>query len=309
MSVVLTILGILGKILLILLAVVLVLLLLVLFFPFTYRGTIHKQEEEYWIRGKAGWLFHALHVNGEVKNATSPDVDVRVFGISLLPLLRGKKEKKETRAARKAQEQGRSIRKQAAIRPSIEPGERKAPAMEVTVIAKKYPSLGERMSARLRAWLGRIRKKCKALREMLRKAIQWKEYLQSPSFSRAYEAIRKDGFPILRHVLPRRMHGDVCFGFDDPAKTGETLAILGMIYPVLPEKLRIEPDFLESRMDADLDVRGHILLAVPAFRAIRMWANKDVRRLVRRLQKTTKTKETRKESWQRTENTPNFRTM
>ena len=46
--------------------------------------------------------------------------------------------------------------------------------------------------------------------------------------------------------------------FENPANTGEVLGILGIIYPVLPRKLTIIPDFNQSVLEGSLEARGRV---------------------------------------------------
>ena len=53
-------------------------------------------------------------------------------------------------------------------------------------------------------------------------------------FREALLHAKKEVLYFLKKAAPKKVTGTVRFGFDDPALTGETLGILGMIYGKLP---------------------------------------------------------------------------
>ena len=56
-------------------------------------------------------------------------------------------------------------------------------------------------------------------------------------FREALLHAKKEVLYFLKKAAPKKVTGTVRFGFDDPALTGETLGILGMIYGKLPKDL------------------------------------------------------------------------
>lgn len=66
-----------------------------------------------------------------------------------------------------------------------------------------------------------------------------------------------EGKALFRHIKPRKIKGTIRFGFEDPANTGEVLGVLGIIYPVLPRKLTVIPDFNQSVLEGSLKACGH----------------------------------------------------
>ena len=67
-----------------------------------------------------------------------------------------------------------------------------------------------------------------------------------------------EGKALFQHIRPRKIKGNIRFGFENPANTGEVLGILGIIYPVLPRKLTIIPDFNQSVLEGSLEARGRV---------------------------------------------------
>lgn len=69
-------------------------------------------------------------------------------------------------------------------------------------------------------------------------------------------AKRKEVLYFPEKAAPKKVTGTVRFGFNDPALTGETLGILGMIYGKLPKDLSIQPDFEQEILQGDVRMKG-----------------------------------------------------
>ena len=274
-----------GWILLILLLVVAAFVALLLFFPFTYRAKIRADEAEKKISGTLTWLFSFLRVSftapfGEGSEG-GPGATVRLIGIPILRFPGGGK--KKDKRGKKEEYTG------AKIRPSVVPrAERTAPEKpgpEVEIFRPKRPNAFQRLGAKISAFIGKIKKLFARVREIL-------DFIRSEPFSRGARVLKKEGLALLKHVKPRRIHGRVAFGFDDPSATGRMLGILGICYPILPPKLQIEPDFTEKKLEADLQIRGHFFGIVLLVRALKILFNKDVRALRRRFSSGGRRKDT-----------------
>ena len=312
---VLHILGIVGKILLVLLLILIALILLLLLVPFTYKADILKQDKEFRAEGNVGWLLHAVHFGFSFDKDREDEklkLDLRFLGIPLMPLIRkfgkGRNKNKKEKNKKKGQEAApaREIRWEAPRKPTVEPGQRRVTEVEIT--QTKKPGVIQRAAARIMAFIGKIRKAFRKLRDIGKNVSVWIDYLQSDSFDRAKDCLIKEGTAIARHVLPRKIRGTIRFGTGDPAKTGMITGAAYIAYPVFPEELILEPDFLESRFDADVSLKGHIQLIVPVFHAVRIVLQKDVRRLISRIRKQinkgkgTKKDRVRKKQCQKTMN-------
>lgn len=90
---------------------------------------------------------------------------------------------------------------------------------------------------------------------------------------------------MLRHILPSRLAIHAIIGIPDPAAMGQLMAVQGMLYPVLHQKVLIEPDFEEKRMEGTLAAQGRIRLVTLLFCAIRIILKRDVIYLIKRLRR------------------------
>ena len=98
------------------------------------------------------------------------------------------------------------------------------------------------------------------IQKIKNKIDYWKNLLTSDPMKEAMEFLWKKTKGLLHHILPRRMTGRIHFGFEDPSKTGKTLAYFSMLYPFTKENLVIEPEFEteELILEGDIAFRGRI---------------------------------------------------
>lgn len=63
---------------------------------------------------------------------------------------------------------------------------------------------------------------------------------------------------LLSKLLPKRVWGDLHFGTDDPALTGEILGGISIFYPLFMDNVKVVPDFQESVLEGELYLKGRI---------------------------------------------------
>ena len=294
---VLSVLKVLGWILLILLLLVLALILLLLFFPFCYRGKVKKTGEDILTEGKLTWLFGLISAklrykkSADEKTESRPEVSVRVFGLPLLSMLKKRKgkggltrkQRKELRAAKKkAKEAGRGETWEAKKKPTVLPKSEQRAEEPIEVFTREETKQSHRFYARVAALIGRVKAFFAKLKEIFGNLREWREFLASERFTEGARVIKRQGFAILRHIRPRRLKGRIHFGTEDPSLTGKILGGLGILYPVLPKGLSVEPDFERSGLEADVEVGGHFFGIVLLYRALKILRNKGVRSLMAR---------------------------
>ncbi len=90
---------------------------------------------------------------------------------------------------------------------------------------------------------------------------------------------------LLWHIRPRKLDIDLKLGMDDPATTGEAVGIIYSFYPVYTKHLHLTPDFDKKVIEADLDLKGHIQLIFVLIAPLRIYFDKNIRRLYRQIQK------------------------
>jgi hypothetical protein len=129
-------------------------------------------------------------------------------------------------------------------------------------------------------------------------AAGWLDYLASDAFVRFRNFAMRQILAIARHLLPRRLKGRLHYGFEDPSLTGRILAGICAVYPVLPGKLTIDPDFERTVLEGEMSFGGHIIPAVILYRSLRIVLHKEFRVLLRRLRGQNEGTKTKKKDGQ-----------
>ena len=137
-------------------------------------------------------------------------------------------------------------------------------------------------------WTRKIKYKIISLYDKIRQVIKKiRQILFVLNDERDQEAVRELLFRIkilLKHILPRKGLLRLHIGLGDPASTGQVTGIIYSLYPVYTTHLLLEPDFDEKVTDADLNLKGHIQLIFVLIAAVRIYFNKDIRRLYGHIQ-------------------------
>lgn len=309
----------LGILLLVLLFLVLLIVCTVLFLPFCYRAQVLKEEEEFACvkaSGRVSWLFGAVALTASYEEQKL-EAQILLFGASLETWKRRLKkirrgeasvprtEENETEnapeaektAEQKAPDQKEKQQKVTAQKEQPEqeqePDAPKKSILErffgrIEYLPEKLLNLASRLlqtAFRLLELpfrlLEKLEQKIQAGRRLKRKWESVKKFFRSKMFREALLHAKKEVLYFLKKAAPKKVTGTVRFGFDDPALTGETLGILGMIYGKLPKDLSIQPDFEQEILQGDVRMKGSFQAVTAAGIALRLFRDQNLRKTIR----------------------------
>ena len=261
-----------GSVLLILLLVLAVLILCLLFTPFFYGGRVTKQGDSLEAGAQISWLFRLLYVKVRYRDKKA-ETEIYILGIPLLRIrkyLSRWKKKKNSRALR--EQPAPAHRK-----PSVPPGGTPSFTADGGADAPK-PEKGKKKRGRS---FGKIRF---TIQNFCDKIREWYRFFKSRTFKEAFRMVRDRGGRILKHIRPKKISGYVRFGMEDPASTGQLLGAAGILFPLIPEKLKLIPDFENPCLEADVTVRGRILLFVLLKNGLAVYRNRSVQKVIKKFQ-------------------------
>ena len=309
----------LGILLLVLLFLVLLIVCTVLFLPFCYRAQVLKEEEGFACvkaSGRVSWLFGAVALTASYEEQ-KPEAQILLFGASLETWKRRLKkirrgeasvprtEENETEnaleaektAEQKAPDQKEKQQKVTAQKEQPEqeqePDAPKKSILErffgrIEYLPEKLLNLASRLlqtAFRLLELpfrlLEKLEQKIQAGRRLKRKWESVKKFFRSKMFREALLHAKKEVLYFLKKAAPKKVTGTVRFGFNDPALTGETLGILGMIYGKLPKDLSIQPDFEQEILQGDVRMKGSFQAVKAAGIALRLFRDQNLRKTIR----------------------------
>lgn len=96
----------------------------------------------------------------------------------------------------------------------------------------------------------------------------------------AFGSIKK----ILRHILPHKYYLEAKFGTGDPCSTGQILAGVALIYPIIGEHISVIPDFENEVLEGKLNAKGRIRLISLLIICIKLILNEHCRYLFHSIQ-------------------------
>ena len=165
--------------------------------------------------------------------------------------------------------------------------------------SEKSPSFTDKLRA-LPVIIKKIILKIKSLFENIQYTIQglcdkiksisdniqyYKDVVESDTFQNAYGLCKEELTAILKCLKPQKVEGNLIVGMDDPATTGKILSICGMLYPVLGGHVDVAGDFERKRIEGRLFIKGRIRCFTFLRAAVRIYYNKDIKKVHRLLKK------------------------
>lgn len=145
------------------------------------------------------------------------------------------------------------------------------------------------LSDKVYVFFRKIRDKLETICDKIRNIEEIISYytgvLQREETKQAVRLVLNQLMKIMRHVLPRKMDVRLVIGTGDPASTGQIMALQGMLYPILQDRVCIVPDFEEKHVEGTFHIKGHITVFRLLVCALRVVISKNFRQLIRLLRK------------------------
>lgn len=316
LHIIILILKILGILILALLGLILTVLLLFLLVPVRYRlwGQYEGQP-----RGRAAvsWLLHILSVRLVYEEQAV--LTVRIFGIKILrrqvwpeeeadfseevgePSMvhmtglddgeelislpeGGTENTQKEPEIRKAAEKGKEAETSAPVEPLKESAER-SKAVQVEE-ENRFIHQFKRICTWFLDKLAGIKKSFQNIRRSLqhaeKKYQKMQDFINNEENRKTFRLLLRQTKKLLKHLLPRKVNGRICFGFDDPYYTGQVLTAVSPFYGLYAKSLSLEPIFGEKALEGEVKIIGYIRPGTLLFIALRVFANKNFRILLKK---------------------------
>ena len=322
LHIVLAILKWIGIILLAILGLVLLIVLAVLFVPVRYRIN-GDYEEKPDASATVSWLFHLLHI--KVRFRDSLFWQVRILGIPFLDSRRPPKRRVEKSKKNDAEDDSGTTHtdsKETAVKnqsvtvvnadkkteeKSEKAAEKKLLSNEAKITddeqdtePEKTGILGKikgfiiKVKAFFHALIDRIRnirytieRFCDKINDVRGQIDYYHGVLTGEEGMEAVGLLKTQLGRLLLHIAPRKFLLDAEFGFDDPATTGQVMAIAGMLYPLYQYDIRLRPDFdaQNTWFRLKLRIRGRIRAFTLIRIAWKVYFDKNLKRVLAMLKK------------------------
>ena len=83
-------------------------------------------------------------------------------------------------------------------------------------------------------------------------------------------------------MRPAGLEGNITFGLEDPYRMGQILSLCALFYPVYGERIEVCPVFGGNALKGRIRLRGRVRLGTLLFIAIRLFFDKNLRKLFRK---------------------------
>ncbi|MCM1307684.1 MAG: DUF2953 domain-containing protein [Butyrivibrio sp.] len=286
LTVLLTVLKIIGIVLAAVIGLIILIVLLVLLSPVSYKGRI-KYDGQIDINVKARYLFGIVRAYF-IKNGDEQRLDAKLLFFSLL-----KPKRKKTRRSSEGRKRERfdyEVRSAASEKPAP-PESRKAAEVTENAARKELEAAKEQKNdpkekksifKRIKDIYNKIAERIKAFSDMREKIFtEINDEGNRGAVSFALGIVKK----LLKHILPRKHRIYVRFGTGDPAATGEILGAAYAFGALLGLNLYIEPDFEHKAIECDIPFKGHVSLLRVLLWALSVYRNRDVKNLLKKFNK------------------------
>lgn len=307
------ILKIIGIILGTLLAVLLIGFCIALFVPVRYQIEASRTEAEgappIEASAKITWLLHLVNIRIQYPADVYLRARIFLFTVFRLPQKPKNTDGTKKRRKKKRTESGRNVqeakdRQEAESRPDAETVSNvEAAAQEEAAAMDPVSEPENKQEKQKKSFLEKLKEKIMQIRKIFQKIWYtltgicdkiktiWEniEYyigvLQSDTFKRAFSLCKEEVLSVFSYIMPRKFQAELTIGTDDPAVTGKILSYYGMLYPFIGGHIAVIPDFERKRIEGTVFIKGKIRLFTFIKAAIRIYFNKDIRKLLKLFKK------------------------
>lgn len=130
-----------------------------------------------------------------------------------------------------------------------------------------------------------IQKFCDKIKTMSDTIGYYRGVMEGESFQRSFALCKGELLRIGKSLKPQKFQAQLVVGMDDPAATGQILAVCGMLYPLLGGHVDVAGDFERKRLEGHVSVKGKIRFFTFLRVAVKVYFNKDIRKLYKLLKK------------------------
>ena len=130
-----------------------------------------------------------------------------------------------------------------------------------------------------------IRNICDKIKAVWDDIQYYSDVVKSDVFQNTFVLCKKELCRLMKGILPGTFEADLVVGMDDPAATGQILAVSGMLYPVLGGHINVVGDFEQKRLEGRIFMKGRIYGITLLYVCVKIYFNENVKKLFRLLKK------------------------
>lgn len=284
-----------GIIILSILIILFTLILLVLFVPVRYRIQAEYGKNISAVL-KVSWLFHIL--SGRLYYIEDSNIIIRLFGIPVYDANKNEKRRERKEEQKKEKDNRKKGKGKAHNNKKKETGEKTAIKNEISTDwqAKtesyekssdkehkeketvNYATNENEKSSKIKIFFKKIRalwfkiiKACKNIKYTLERIYDkiedicnninyYLDLVHSTEAKKAYALCKKQIIYLWKNIRPRKYKVYLHVGNEDPAITGQMMALYGILYPLYTNHVIVVPEFEQNILEGNLFIKGKITI-------------------------------------------------
>ncbi len=125
----------------------------------------------------------------------------------------------------------------------------------------------------------KIKKFCAIIKQWRDKWEWYRDFWQAEFTQNALVFARGELFTLLNHLKPKKIKGTLRIGLEDPAATGQIYGGLCVLQSFAFMDVKVIPEFEQKILEADLSVKGKVMVFTFLKTAAKLYFHKDVRQM------------------------------
>ncbi len=127
---------------------------------------------------------------------------------------------------------------------------------------------------------------CDRIKGILENIEYYLDIIKGDTFKSSFALCKDELYSVFSYIKPRTFKTDLVIGTGDPASTGQVLAYYyAILYPLLGPQAHVEGDFEQKRIEGTALIKGKMKLFTFIKAAVRIYFNKDIRKLLKLFKK------------------------
>lgn len=124
-----------------------------------------------------------------------------------------------------------------------------------------------------------IQKFCDKIKSVSDTIEYYRGVVEGEPFKRSFALCKGELLRIGKSLKPQEFQAQLVIGMDDPAATGQILGYCGMLYPLIGGHVDVAGDFEKKRLEGRVFLKGKIRFFTFLRAAVKIYFNKDIRKL------------------------------
>lgn len=199
----------------------------------------------------------------------------------------GNREERENAASQPEKQESAKIQPEESIETAKQDASEKKPSFldKLRVIPEILRGIFSKIKGLFENIQYTIRKFCDKIKSVSDTIEYYRGVIEGEAFQRSFALCKGELLRIGKSLKPQKFQAQLIVGMDDPAATGQILAYCGMLYPLLGGHVDVAGDFEKKRLEGHVLVKGKIRLFTFLRVAVKIYFNKDIRKLYKLLKK------------------------